>query len=573
MRALELTASIADHPNRVLADVVEEYARDFGETPALISEKESFTYAELAARANQYSRWALEQGLGKNDVVCLLMPNCPEYIAVWLGITRVGVVVALLNTNLTGSALGHCINEVEASHVIAPEGLVARLDAARPHLRRTAGIWTPESIQAGSHSRTTVRPDESGMVTIEDRALCIYTSGTTGLPKAANISHGRIMHWARWFQGMIGVQSSDRMFNCLPMYHSVGGLVAPGAMLAAGASTVIAGKFSAQQYWGEIVRWRCTLLQYVGELCRYLVDQPPSAEESRHEIRMACGNGLAADVWERFQERFRIPRIFEFYAATEGGVSLFNIEGVPGSVGHVPPYLRHRFSPALVRFDSEREEPVRNKDGFCIRCAQGETGEAIGKAYSGGRDFGSRFEGYTNRQAAKDKILKNVFETGDLWVRTGDLMRQDERGFFYFVERTGDTFRWKGENVSTAEVARAIREYPGVRHVAVYGVSVPFADGRAGMAALVTDPAFDLKLFREHLAGRLPSYACPVFLRISETIEITDTFKYQKTQLVGAGYNPAGTTDRFYLNDRGLQAFVRVDNELYERLRSGTVRL
>ncbi len=323
--------------------------------------------------------------------------------------------------------------------------------------------------------------------TIEDRALYIYTSGTTGLPKAANVSHARVMQWSHWFAGMMGAQSTDRMYNCLPMYHSVGGVQVPGATLVAGGTVVIREKFSASQFWNDIVRWDCTMFQYIGELCRYLLHAPPSPNESAHRIRMACGNGLAPEIWDDFKDRFRIPQILEFYASTEGGVSLFNVEGKRGAIGHIPAYLAHRFSPALVLFDVETGEPVRNEQGFCIRCAPNEIGEAIGKVVDDPSNIGSRFEGYTNQEASEKKILRNVFEPGDAWVRTGDLMRKDEKGFFYFVDRIGDTFRWKGENVATSEVSEAICAFPGVKHANVYGVAIPGTEGRVGMATLVAE--------------------------------------------------------------------------------------
>ncbi len=288
---------------------------------------------------------------------------------------------------------------------------------------------------------------------------------------------------------------------------------------------------------------------------------------------MACGNGLASEVWDAFKERFRIPHIFEFYAATEGGVSLFNIEGKRGAIGHIPGYLVHRFSPALVMFDVEKSEPVRNDQGFCIRCATNEIGEAIGKIVDDPANVGSRFEGYTNDQASEAKVLRNVFEPGDTWVRTGDLMRKDEKGFFYFVDRIGDTFRWKGENVATSEVSEAICTFPGVKHANVYGVSIPATEGRVGMAALVIENELDLHKFRQHLISRLPAYARPLFLRIRDDIETTGTFKYSKTDLVRQGYDPVATADAIYFDNPESGAFIQLDKALYDRIQVGKSRL
>jgi len=566
LRALERTAPIARQRERVFPVMIDELAVKLGDTIALVSNSEQLSYRELACRANQYARWALEHDVAKGDAVCLMMPNRPEFLAIWLGITKVGGVVALLNTNLTGAALAHSIGVVQPKHVIVDAAFAATVASAIPDLPagriHVAGAEAYSTEELGWSER---RP-----VTIADRALCIYTSGTTGLPKAANVSHARIMQWSHWFQGMLDLQPSDRLYNCLPMYHSVGGVLAPGAILAAGGSLAIAEKFSAGRFWSDVVRFDCTLIQYIGELCRYLANAPASTAETAHRVRIATGNGLRPDVWEKFQNRFQIPRIFEFYAATEGGLSLFNAEGKCGAIGRVPGYLAHRFAPTLVRFDPETGEPARDEIGFCIPCGVNEPGEAIVKVTD---DAGSRFEGYTDSEASAKRILRDVFAPGDQWVRTGDLMRKDEAGYFYFVDRIGDTFRWKGENVATSEVEENICAFPGVEQANVYGVEIAGTDGRAGMAALVIQENFDLEAFHEFLDARLAHYARPVFLRIRNEIETTGTFKQTKTALAREGCNPAGTPDVLYFNHAEKNAFVRLDASLYDEIQAGKVRI
>jgi fatty-acyl-CoA synthase len=355
------------------------------------------------------------------------------------------------------------------------------------------------------------------------------------------------------------------------MYHSVGGVLATGAMLVSGGSVVIRDTFSAQQFWSDVVRWDCTLFQYIGELCRYLLHTTPHPHEKDHRIRICCGNGLRPDVWNAFKDRFRIPQILEFYASTEGNVSLVNVDGMPGAVGRIPPFLAHRFPATLVRYDAEAGAPVRDARGFCVRCAVNEVGEAIGQLLTDHSNVGSRFEGYSNREASEQKILRNVFAPGDAWYRTGDLMRQDSRGYVFFVDRIGDTFRWKGENVATSEVAEAIGAFPGITEATVYGVAIPGTDGKAGMAAIVTDRELDLGAFRAHLVDRLPEYARPVFLRIRRDLEVTDTFKHTKSVLVREGYDPVAIGDALYFNNRERQAFVRLDKPIYDRIQSGRI--
>ena len=397
-------------------------------------------------------------------------------------------------------------------------------------------------------------PPSGGPVNIRDTALLIYTSGTTGLPKAAKVTHYRILQWSLWFAGLGNFSDNDRMYNCLPMYHSIGGVVAIGSVLVSGGSVVIADKFSAGRFWPEIVRWNCTLFQYIGELCRYLVNAPPSPDERNHKLRLCCGNGLRADIWTKFKERFAIPEIIEFYAASEGTFSLFNIEGEPGAIGHVPAFLAPRFPAVIVRYDAEREHPFRDERGHCVRCAPNEPGEALGRIGRSTDNPEARFEGYVSEAETERKILRDVFEDGDAWYRTGDLMRMDERGFIYFVDRIGDTFRWKGENVSTLEVAEALSSCPGVLDIVVYGAAVPGVDGRAGMAAITVGEDFDLGQFGSLAQARLPAYARPLFIRLCPDIAKTETFKPKKQTLVSEGCDPGATQDPIYLWNVGRDA-------------------
>jgi len=561
LRALEMTARLEERPTRTFPVVIEELGARFGDAPALMGPHQTFSHAQLAARANRVARWALAQDIQKGDTVCLLLPNSPDYLAIWLGITRIGAIAALLNTNLTGAALEHCIAVAGPKHIIAAE---ARAD----ELTSPAQIWHHgdgfsrliDSFEGGPLSDVEKRD-----VTLNDRALLIYTSGTTGLPKAAHVSHRRVMSWTHWFAGMTNAGADDRLYNCLPMYHSVGGVVASGAVLLGGGAVILREKFSARAFWRDVADSGATIFQYIGELCRYLL--AAEGDVPAHQLRLAVGNGLSGDVWEAFQARFAIPQILEFYAATEGNFSLYNAEGRPGAIGRIPPFLAHRFPTAIVKFDHASGAPARGPDGLCIAVTRGESGEAIGKIADGA----ARFEGYTDAAATAKKILRDVFKPGDAWVRSGDLMRQDAQGFFYFLDRIGDTFRWKGENVATTEVAAAASSAPGVRCANVYGVTVPGHSGKCGMAALEVAPGFDLAAFRAHCAARLPAYARPVFLRIVDSLAITETFKQKKQTLALDGFDPANIADPLYA-DCGA-GHVKLDAEIYARISSGLIRL
>jgi len=584
LKAIELTSRIEAEPTRLFCDLVADWAERQPDRPALISETATVSYLALTGRINRYARWALSAGIKIGDTVALLLPNQPDYLAAWLGISQVGGVVALLNTKLVGPSLAHGINVARPDHILVADQLSGVFDSARPHLACAPKLWIHGDGQAERQTEPSIdaaldqfdpgrlAPGERREVGIHARALLIYTSGTTGLPKAASISHRRILNWGGWFAGLTGAASSDRLYDCLPLFHSVGGIVAPCSMLCAGGSVVIADKFSARNFWSDIARFDCTLFQYIGELCRYLLKAPASESDRGHRLRLACGNGLRGDIWEAFQARFAIPRILEFYAATEGNFSLYNVEGRPGAIGRIPALLAHRFPAAIVRVDLDQGAPARGPDGLCLPCARGETGEAIGRI--GTADAGGgRFEGYTDAAETEKKVLRDVLAKGDSWFRTGDLMRQDAQGFFYFVDRVGDTFRWKGENVATSEVNDAVLECEGVVEATTYGVAIPGSDGRAGMSTLVVDKGFDWTAFRDHLAARLPAYALPVFVRLCDSLEATETFKQKKQLLARAGFDPAVVTDPLFWKNPLSDAYEPMDAASHARILAGAIRL
>jgi fatty-acyl-CoA synthase len=583
VRALERSAAIERNPRITLPVLIDSLAERFESAPALTSPAATLSYRSLSQTASRYARWAAAQGWGqRGESVCLLMDNCPEYLASWLGLTRAGVTVALLNTHLTGPLLAHSIRVAAPRALIAGSAFAASIRALSAELPEvacwvhgTGGSGLPRIDQAIAEYAGDPVPDaEIPLPSLSDRALYIYTSGTTGLPKAAVVSHHRLMQWSCWFSGLMDITPADRLYDCLPMYHSVGGVVATGATLVGGGTVVLRERFSASRFWQDIAEERCTIFQYIGELCRYLLSSPHRAdgEEWAHGLRLACGNGLRANVWKAFQDRFRIPQILEYYAATEGTFSLYNCEGRPGSIGRIPPFLSHRYPVALVRSDPATGLPVRDAAGRCARSAPGEAGEAIGRIAAGG-SAGARFEGYADSDASRAKVLRDVFASGDAWYRTGDLMTRDEEGFFYFLDRIGDTFRWKGENVSTTEVAAALESCRGIAGVAVYGVSVPHAEGRAGMAALVVNGEFDLAAFRQQASALLPVYARPLFLRIVAALDLTGTFKVTVKELVGQGYDPDRVRDPLYFDSAREGRYERLDAPLYQRIIQGLERL
>jgi fatty-acyl-CoA synthase len=577
-RALETISLATRDSERILPRAVIEWARKYGDATALVSDRESFSFRALEARMNQYSRWALTAPVTSGETVALMMGNRPEYFAIWLGLTQVGAIVALISPDLRAPAVAHALKVARAGRVIAAAECADVCAEAVAALGETIEIWAhgqcrPDlqriDLVVSTQNGQTLSEDERRPVTLSDRALRIFTSGTTGLPKAAEVSHRRIIVWSHWFAGLAGLTATDRLYNCLPMHHSVGGVVAIGAPLVFGGSVAIAQRFSAHGFWDDVTRWECTAFQYIGELCRYLVAGPSRPEEKAHRLRLAIGNGLSEEVWRAVLDRLGPLRILEFYASTEGNVWLYNVEGKIGSIGRVPPYLALRDPIALARFDYNSQTPARGANGFCARCADGEIGEALGRI---GEDPTARFEGYSEAVETEKKILRDVFKAGDAWMRTGDLMCRDADGFYKFVDRIGDTFRWKGENVATSEVAGVLRSCPGVAEAIVYGVSVPGADGRAGMALLKIDGQFELDALVMRLET-LPPFARPLFLRLTHEINATETFKPKRRLYLEEGFDPELVEDPLYVFERERQAYVPLDAKRHEAIRNGTMRL
>jgi fatty-acyl-CoA synthase len=562
-RTLTLTADLPRKHPLGFPGVIDALADAHGSRIALQSEAACLTYRGLAEMKDCFAGWAAAQGLGRGDVVCLLMANCPAYVAIWSGIIQAGATVALINTNLRHSVLLHAITTGKPLHVIVDAAHAPALADVLPHLGPQVTCWlhgsaAPDaaSLRALDHLPYAPAPSSAQArppVLMDGTALLIFTSGTTGMPKAVRISHYRVLEWSFWFAGMMNITASDRVFDCLPMYHSTGGVSGIGAALVKGATVIIRDRFHARGFWADLAARECTVFLYIGELCRYLLAQPAAAADTQHGLRLCCGNGLQHDIWERFAARFQIPQILEFYASTEGNVSLYNVEGRPGALGRIPAYLAQRFPVALIEVDAETSQPRRGADGYCVR---GQSGEAIGKIPAGTKLGPAAFDGYTDPAATQGKILRDVFETGDAWYRTGDVLRIDAAGFYVFVDRLGDTFRWKGENVATAEVAGVLRACPGVTDALVFGVAVPGHDGRACMAALVVGEDFDLAGLHAHVARGLPPYARPLFIRITAALEMTGTHKPVRSRLAREGFDPAVVTDPLYAADAAAGAYV-----------------
>ena len=572
------TGDIKPESANLVPDDIERSVDRFPDNTAFRFEGRSWTYAQFDARANRIANWALREGLQAGDCVALFMENRPDYVAVWTGLAKIGVVTALINHNLEGEALAHCVNISGASRLITGAEQDRAVREACALFSGGLPVWTlggdeGQDMDLALSSLPADRPDRRYRSGLRGKDLClyVYTSGTTGLPKAARLTHARTQGMMRTFIAPCRTTERDRIYITLPLYHGTGGLCGIGQGLNTGATIVLRRKFSASAFWDDAVDEGVTSIVYIGELCRYLVNSPAHPKERAHRIRTGFGNGLRPEVWETFLDRFNIPHLAEFYGSTEGNVSLVNFDGRPGAIGRIPGWLRRQFEHiAFVRFDVESEQPMRGPDGLCVAAALDEPGEALGRI---GDEIRQRFEGYNDEKATEKKLLRDVFEKGDLWFRTGDLLRKDKEGYIYFVDRIGDTFRWKGENVSTNEVGEALSRIDGIATANVYGVAVPGADGKAGMAALTMDGEVELSGLHARLSASLPSYAIPLFLRIQREADTTGTFKYRKVELVSEGFDPEKVGgDPVWIYDPDAGDYTEMTPDHHARLLKGGFR-
>ncbi|XP_038837053.1 long-chain fatty acid transport protein 1-like [Salvelinus namaycush] len=556
--------------------------------PALIYDAtgETWTFTQLDLLSNAVAQWALAQGWTPGDVVALFMESRPLQVALWLGLAKVGVEAALINFNLQRDALLHCVG-VSASRgiVFGAELAGAMLEVSSSLSPSMVRFCTGElsvdclaSLAAQNldyilaSAPTLPPPPCIPPKSFNDRLFYIYTSGTTGLPKAAIVVHSRYYRIAAFGYHAFRMRQDDIIYDCLPLYHSAGNIMGVGQCLINGLTVVVKKKFSASRFWEDCIKHNCTVVQYIGEICRYLLSQPVRPSEKGHRVRLAVGNGLRPSVWEAFTERFGVAQVGEFYGATECNCSIANMDGKVGACGFNSRILPNVYPIRLMKVDEETTELVRDRHGLCVPCLPGEPGLLVGRINQ--QDPLRRFDGYANQDATRKKIANNVFKKNDSAYLSGDVLVMDELGYMYFRDRSGDTFRWRGENVSTTEVEGTLSGLLGQADVAVYGVAVPDVEGKAGMAA-IADPTgtFDCDAFLREVQQALPPYARPVFLRISPQVDTTGTFKIQKIRLQREGYDPRLSTDQIYFLNSRAGRYEAVNEELHSAIVEGRMAL
>ncbi|MFO1416271.1 MAG: long-chain-acyl-CoA synthetase [Acinetobacter sp.] len=546
---------------------------------ALLFEDQSYSYRALNEWANQIAHYYLSLGAKKGDVIAVMVENRPELIATIVALAKIGVTIALVNTSQVGKVLAHSINLVNPIAVIAGEEVRAAIDEIRQDLnvaqdrfhwfadqetRKHAGTAPKEYVNLAQQidQFPKFNPSTTRTVTGKDGLFYIYTSGTTGLPKAVIFTHSRWTLAYGTYGHILNLGKDDVMYVTLPLYHATGVVVCWCGVIAGSATLAVRRKYSTSAFWKDVQKFNASAIGYVGELCRYLIDAPTTELDRAHRVTKMIGNGMRPNIWGKFKERFGVQEVLELYASSEGNVGFSNIFNFDNTVGFSPtPY-------AIVEFDKEKNELVRDKKGHCKKVKTGEVGLLIGKITSR-----SPFDGYTDPEKNKSVILKDVFTKGDSYFNTGDLVRDIGFRHAQFVDRLGDTFRWKGENVSTTEVENMVCEYHKIAEAVVYGVEIPNTNGRAGMAAITLVDGeelneADLSAMVNVFKKCLPSYAIPVFLRVQAKVETTGTFKYQKNKLKEDAFNPAKTSERLLVLLPGATAYCDVNAEIFNNIQS-----
>lgn len=531
-----------------------------------------YTWAQFNAEANRVAAGFSAHGVQAGDCVALLLENSPQALFLLAGLNKVGIISSLLNCQLSGEALVHVMRSGSPRMVVADAEFIATAKAAIAVLAGEGGTIRLLCSESGSDvvpDFTTLLPDSAANPTgtASQRAdavmMYLYTSGTTGLPKAAIIRNQRFLTMAHLFAGVISkISADDVIYLTLPIYHATGAIGGFGSATVGGAAIALRRKFSASEFWSDCVRYEATVFNYIGEICRYLMAAPAHPLERAHRLRAALGAGMRSDIWSDFQARFNVPRIVEFYGATEGNIGLINLENKPGMMGRLLP------GQCLVRIDDESEAFLRNDRGYLIKAGKGEKGILLGRITQT-----TRFDGYLDSTRNSDKILRDPFGNGSDYFNSGDLAQLHAGRWVSFADRLGDTYRWKGENISTVEVSNLLNACSGIIESTVYGVEVPGCDGRAGMAVLVIKPDFDISTFSAQVQQQLPVHLRPVFLRIKIELATTASFKYVKTQLQKEGFCPRTLTDALYVFDINEKLYVALDGKRFDAIGSGTIRL
>ncbi len=540
-----------------IGKVFQDRAAHYGDRVFIRFGEQQLSYREANATANRYAAVLAARGVGRGDVVGIMLRNSPNAVLMMLAVVKCGAVAGMLNYHQRGEVLAHSLGLLDAKALVVESDLVDAVDECGAS---GAAPVTIEELERLAATAPTANPASASAVLAKDTAFYIFTSGTTGHPKASVMTHHRWLRALAAFGGVgLRLKSSDTLYCCLPLYHNNALTVAVASVITSGATLALGKSFSASKFWDEVIASRATAFIYIGEICRYLLNQPPKPTDRAHKVRLIAGNGLRPEIWEEFTTRFGIARVCEFYAASEGNSAFINIFNVPKTTGISPMPL------AYVEYDPDTGAPLRDENGRVRRVPAGEPGLLLSPV-----NRLQPFDGYTDPAASEKKLVRNAFREGDCWFNSGDVMSPQGMGHAAFVDRLGDTFRWKGENVATTQVEAALGADKSVEECAVFGVEIPRTGGRAGMAAVkLRDGAeFDGKAVARTVYEQLPVYALPVFVRVVESMEHTTTFKSRKVDLREQGYGP-GIEDPLYVLAGRDEGYVPFYDEYPDEVAAG----
>ena len=541
-----------------IGKVFQERAARHADKVFIKFDDQQITYREANETVNRYAAVLAARGVGHGDVVGIMLRNSPESVLVMLATVKCGAIAGMINYHQRGDVLKHSFGLLDAKAVVAETDLI---DPITESGADTTGLMTVDELGRLAATAPTTNPATTAAVLAKDKAFYIFTSGTTGMPKASVMTHYRWLRALAGF-GALGMRlnGNDTLYCCLPLYHNNALTVALSSVLSSGATLALGESFSASKFWDDVIRYDATAFVYIGEICAYLLNQPPKDTDRKHKVRVICGNGLRPAIWDEFTGRFGIARVCEFYGASEGNTAFVNVFNVPKSTGICPTPV------AFVAYDGDTGEPLRGDDGRVQKVKTGEPGLLLSKV----SNF-QPFDGYTDKKATEKKLVRDAFKEGDVWFNTGDLMRSQGFGHASFTDRLGDTFRWKGENVATTEVEAAVSTDPQVEECTVFGVEVEGAGGRAGMAAiqLKEGEEFDGKALAKAAYDRLPGYAVPLFVRVVKELAHTSTFKSQKVDLREQGYKSDEVEDPIYVLSGRDEGYVEFYDEYPAEVKAG----
>jgi fatty-acyl-CoA synthase len=541
-----------------IGTVFQDRAARYGDRVFLRFGDQQLTYRDANAAANRYAAVLAARGVGRGDVVGIMLRNSPNTVLAMLAAVKCGAVAGMLNYHQRGEVLAHSLGLLDAKVLIAEADLVSAV--AECGGTGNTETMTIDDLERFGVSAPATNPASASAVLAKDTAFYIFTSGTTGFPKASVMTHRRWLAALAAFGGMgLRLKASDTLYSCLPLYHNNALTVALSSVINSGATLALGKSFSASKFWDEVIANDATAFIYIGEVCRYLLNQPAKPTDRSHKVRVIAGNGLRPEIWEEFTKRFGIARVCEFYASSEGNAAFINIFNVPRTAGIAPTPL------AYVEYDPDTGAPLRDDDGRVRRVPAGQPGLLLSPV-----NRLQPFDGYTDKESSEKKLVRNAFKEGDCWFNTGDVMSPQGMGHAAFVDRLGDTFRWKGENVATTQVEAALASNDSVEDCTVFGVEIPRTGGRAGMAAvkLREGADFDGRSLANTVYDQLPVYALPLFVRLVDSIEQTSTFKSRKVELRDQAYGP-DVDDPLYVLAGRDEGYVEYYDDYPEEVAAG----